>query len=252
MAERSAAADREASALKAGEAAKSETDRVTREAELARATAQNQAERSKLLADAQILSARADSDRADKEKAQAEAARLAAVAETDRANLATRAADQLRLKAEAEKAALRAQLFQQFNLVLETRDTPRGLIVNLSDVLFDSGKYTLRPIAREKLARVAGIIIGHSSLKMEVEGYTDSIGTDDYNQKLSEQRGDSVRDYLTTAGIPAASISSQGFGKTGPAATNDTAAGRQLNRRVELVISGEIIGTVIGSPVALK
>jgi outer membrane protein OmpA-like peptidoglycan-associated protein len=255
VAERAAAAQREASALSAGAAAKSETDRVAREAEVAHALAQSEAERSKLESDAQIAQARAASDRADKERAEAESARLTAVAQqaaaqadTEKANLAAEAADQLRLKAEAEKTALRAQLLQQFNMVLETRDTPRGLVVNLSDVLFDTGKYSLRPAAREKLARVAGIILGHASLKMDVEGYTDSIGSDEYNQKLSEKRGDSVRNYLTTAGIAADSVSSKGLGKMDPVATNDTAAGRQLNRRVELVISGEIIGTVIGSP----
>jgi outer membrane protein OmpA-like peptidoglycan-associated protein len=255
VAERAAAAQREASALSAGAAAKSETDRVAREAEVAHALAQSEAERSKLESDAQIAQARAASDRADKERAEAESARLTAVAQqaaaqadTEKANLAAEAADQLRLKAEAEKTALRAQLLQQFNMVLETRDTPRGLVVNLSDVLFDTGKYSLRPAAREKLARVAGIILGHASLKMDVEGYTDSVGSDEYNQKLSERRGDSVRNYLTTAGIAADSVSSKGLGKMDPVATNDTAAGRQLNRRVELVISGEIIGTVIGSP----
>jgi outer membrane protein OmpA-like peptidoglycan-associated protein len=243
--ERSAAADRETSALNAGAAAKSETDRVTRDAELAHASALNQADRLKRQNDALIASAKAEADQASKEKAEAEAARIAA-------NLAAQAADQLRLKAEAEKTALRAQLLQQFNLILETRDTPRGLVVNMSDVLFDSGKFSLRPAAREKLARVAGIILGHASLKMAVEGYTDSVGADDYNQHLSEQRGESVRDYFTGAGISAASVSSKGFGKTQPVASNDTAAGRQLNRRVELVISGEIIGTVIGAPIALK
>jgi outer membrane protein OmpA-like peptidoglycan-associated protein len=255
VAERAAAAQREASALSAGAAAKLETDRVAREAQVAHALAQSEAERSKLESDAQIAQARAASDRADKERAEAESARLTAVAQqaaaqadTEKANLAAEAADQLRLKAEAEKTALRAQLLQQFNMVLETRDTPRGLVVNLSDVLFDTGKYSLRPAAREKLARVAGIILGHASLKMDVEGYTDSVGSDEYNQKLSERRGDSVRNYLTTAGIAADSVSSKGLGKMDPVATNDTAAGRQLNRRVELVISGEIIGTVIGSP----
>jgi outer membrane protein OmpA-like peptidoglycan-associated protein len=270
MAERTAAADREARALSAGAAAKLEADRVTREAELAQARAERDAElaranaleaaaRSKRQSDALIASARSETDREAKEKADADAARMVAVAqqqaaqaETERANLAAQQADQLRIKAEAEKTALRAQLLQQFNMVLETRDTPRGLVVNMSDVLFDTAKFSLRPAAREKLARIAGIILGHASLKMEVEGYTDSVGSDEYNQKLSERRGDSVRDYLTTAGIPAASVSSKGFGKLQPVATNDTAAGRQLNRRVELVISGEIIGTVIGTPIALK
>jgi len=253
--ERSVAADREASALGAAAAARSETERVARQAEIEHANAQSEAERSKLQSEALLASARAETVRASQEKADAEAARNAALtqkqaaqAETEKANLATQAAEELRLKAEAEKTALRANLLQQFNLVLQTRDTPRGLVVNLSDVLFDMGKYSLRPAAREKLARVAGIILGHSSLRMDVEGYTDSVGGEEYNQLLSEHRGEAVRDYLTTAGIPMASISSKGYGKSQPVATNDTSAGRQLNRRVELVISGEIIGTVIGTP----
>ncbi|MES1261980.1 MAG: OmpA family protein, partial [Acidobacteriota bacterium] len=125
-------------------------------------------------------------------------------------------------------------------------------VVNMSDVLFDTAKFSLRPAAREKLARIAGIVLGHSSLKLDVEGYTDSVGTDEYNQKLSEQRGDAVRTYLTGAGIAGDSVTSKGFGKLQPVASNDTAAGRQQNRRVELVISGEIIGTVIGIPIASK
>jgi len=128
----------------------------------------------------------------------------------------------------------------------------RGLVVNVSDVLFDTAKYSLRPLAREKLAKVAGIVSGHPGLRLDVEGHTDNVGGDDYNQKLSEQRGDSVRDYLTHEGMRASSVTSRGFGKTQPVASNDTAAGRQENRRVELVISGEIIGTQIGQPVALR
>jgi len=137
-------------------------------------------------------------------------------------------------------------------VILETRDTARGLIVNMSDVLFDTGKYSLRAGAREKLARVAGIISGHPGLKLDVEGHTDSVGGDDYNQQLSQQRATAVRDYLTQAGIPMNSVTSKGFGKTQPVATNDTAVGRQQNRRVELVVSGEIIGNEIGSPIAAK
>jgi outer membrane protein OmpA-like peptidoglycan-associated protein len=141
---------------------------------------------------------------------------------------------------------LRQQLLQQFNLILETRDTARGLIVNMSDVLFDFNKYTLRPAAREKLAKISGIILSHPGLRLEVDGYTDSVGGDAYNQKLSEQRADSVRDYLTGQGLPGEGLTAMGFGKDNPVAPNDTAAGRQKNRRVELVVSGDIIGTPIG------
>jgi outer membrane protein OmpA-like peptidoglycan-associated protein len=140
----------------------------------------------------------------------------------------------------------------QFNAILQTRDTARGLVVNMSDVLFDTGKYSLRPEAREKLAKVAGIVSGHPGLRLDVEGNTDSVGGDDYNQKLSEERGGSVRDYLVQQGMAGSSVSSKGFGKNQPIASNDTASGRQQNRRVELVISGEIIGKVIGVPIASR
>jgi outer membrane protein OmpA-like peptidoglycan-associated protein len=141
---------------------------------------------------------------------------------------------------------------RQFNAVLQTRDTARGLIVNMSDVLFDSGKYSLRPLAREKLAKVAGIVSGHPALRLDVEGHTDSVGGDEYNQRLSEQRGAAVRDYLTQQGMSSNSVTAKGLGKTQPVASNETANGRQQNRRVELVISGEVIGTQIGTPIAAK
>jgi outer membrane protein OmpA-like peptidoglycan-associated protein len=241
------------------ESARSETERVRVTADAARLAAQAEADRVKRETDAQRASAKADMDRATREKAEAEAARLAAVAaqqaaqsETEKARLATGEANALRLKAEAEKTELRAQLLRQFSLVLETRDTARGLIVNMSDVLFDTAKFSLRPGAREKLAKVAGIISGHPGLRLEVEGHTDNVGGDEYNQQLSEHRGTSVRDYLTQNGIPEASVTTKGFGKTQPVASNDTSAGRQQNRRVELVVSGEIIGTEIGSPRASR
>ena len=144
------------------------------------------------------------------------------------------------------------RLLKQFNIVLQTRDTARGLIVNMSDVLFDTGKFTLRPVAREKLAKVAGIVAGHPGLRLDVEGHTDSVGGDDYNQRLSEQRGGAVRDYLTKEGMAATSVTAKGFGKDKPVATNDTASGRQQNRRVEIVISGDIIGTEIGVTIAIR
>ena len=252
--ERQAGAERELKAEAGQRSAQSEADRVKRDADAARAAAESEAARIKRETDAQRAAAQSDIERAGREKAEAEAARAAAVlaqqaaqAETEKARLAAGDADQLRLKAEAEKAELRAQLLRQFSLVLETRDTARGLIVNMSDVLFDTGKYSLRPGAREKLAKVAGIISGHPGLKLEVEGHTDNVGGDDYNQKLSEHRGVSVRDYLTQQGIPSGSVTTEGFGKTKPVVSNDTSAGRQQNRRVELVVSGDIIGGRIGS-----
>jgi outer membrane protein OmpA-like peptidoglycan-associated protein len=250
-------------------AAQSETDRTKREAEAARAAAQSDIERAgREKADAEAAraaamlaqkAAQADTEKARLAAGDAEAARAAAVlaqqaaqAETDKARLAVGEADQLRMKAEAEKTELRAQLLRQFSLVLETRDTARGLIVNMSDVLFDTGKYSLRSGAREKLAKVAGIISGHPGLKLEVEGHTDNVGSDDYNQKLSEQRGVAVRDYLTHQGIASGAVTTEGFGKTKPVVSNDTSAGRQQNRRVELVVSGDIIGGHVGSPRASR
>jgi len=148
------------------------------------------------------------------------------------------------------RTQLRATLLLQFNTILQTRDTARGLIANMSDVLFDTAKFSLRPEAREKLAKVAGIVSGHPGLRLDVEGHTDNVGGDDYNQQLSEQRGSAVRDYLTQQGMPQTSVTTKGLGKTQPVASNDTAAGRQQNRRVELVISGDVIGTEIGTPIA--
>jgi outer membrane protein OmpA-like peptidoglycan-associated protein len=180
---------------------------------------------------------------AEKAKAEAEAARAAATAEAETARQATAEANRLRMRAEEEKTALRKQLLDQFNLILETRDSARGLIVNMADVLFDFGKYTLRSEAREKLAKISGIVLAHPGLRLEVEGHTDSIGSDEFNQKLSENRASAVRDYLISQGLNGDSVTARGFGKTQPIAANDTNANRQKNRRVEMVVSGEIIGT---------
>jgi len=259
-AERQQSADREALALSEKATAQAEADRVTREAEAARIKAQAEAARLTQEKEAQNAAALSEADRVKRES---DASAAAAAAEVDRlklANDAQRAASQAELdnaakqkaQLEAEKAELRTQLLQQFNAILQTRDTARGLIVNMSDVLFDTAKYTLRPLAREKLAKVAGIVSGHPGLRLEVEGHTDSVGGDDYNQQLSEQRGAAVRDYLTEQGMAPASVTSRGFGKTQPVASNDTKQGRQQNRRVELVISGEIIGAAIGTPVAAR
>jgi outer membrane protein OmpA-like peptidoglycan-associated protein len=216
-------------------AAQAEADRLKRENEARAVTAQAEADRLKAENEARAVTAQAEAERL---KAENESQRLAAKAISDRA-----AAD--KVQAEADKAQLRAQLMVQFNTVLQTRDTARGLIVNMSDVLFDTGKFTLRAAAREKLARVAGILAGHPGLQMQVEGYTDSVGSEASNQQLSERRATSVRDYLTNAGVPAASVTAKGLGKTLPVATNDTAGGRQQNRRVEMVVSGDIIGSLM-------
>jgi outer membrane protein OmpA-like peptidoglycan-associated protein len=269
--ERRAGAERESRA-------QSETDRVTREAAEARLKAQAETDRVKRDNDAQTAAAQTEADRLRRDNearlaaAQNEAERLkrendarSAASQTEadrlrRENDEQRAASQSELdrvarekrQLETDKTELRAQLLLQFNAILQTRDTARGLVVNMSDVLFDTGKYSLRPEAREKLAKVAGIVSGHPGLRLDVEGNTDSVGGDDYNQKLSEERGGSVRDYLVEQGMAGTSVSSKGFGKTQPVASNDTAAGRQQNRRVELIISGEIIGKVIGAPTASR
>jgi outer membrane protein OmpA-like peptidoglycan-associated protein len=179
-------------------------------------------------------------------RAEAEAERKRALAVEQEAKKAAADAERRRIMAEEEKTQLRARLLKQFSIVLETRDTERGLIVNMSDVLFDTGKYTLRQEAREKLARISGILLNYPGLQIEAEGHTDTTGSEDFNQKLSQQRADSVREYLISQGIPGSSISSVGKGFLTPIASNDTAEGRQKNRRVELIVSGEVIGTQIG------
>lgn len=186
--------------------------------------------------------ANAERDRNDAQRKQ-----QAAEADSDRDRAAAAAADAQLQQAVTDREELRAKLLQQFNLILETRDTARGLVVNMSDVLFDSGKYTLRPLAREKLAKISGIVLAYPSLKLAVEGNTDSVGTEEFNQTLSEERAQGVRTYLTQQGVPESSTTAAGFGKTRPIATNDTSEGRQQNRRVELIVSGEVIGTKIVS-----
>jgi outer membrane protein OmpA-like peptidoglycan-associated protein len=132
------------------------------------------------------------------------------------------------------------------NAILETQETARGLIVNISDVLFDFNKYTLLPGAREKMAKVSGILLAYPGLKIQLEGHTDSIGSDEYNMKLSQQRADAVRDYLIGQGVPTSTVSATGLGKASPVASNETAAGRQRNRRVDMVVTGEPIGISSG------
>jgi len=232
-----------------------EEERIAAERAAAAARAKSEAE-AQAAAEAEVARRKADEEAARQaELAAAKEAQLKA--ESEAAAVRARAeADALRAKEEAAKSeaerernaagALRAQLLEQFNRILETRDTPRGLVVSMADVLFDTGKYNLSMEAREKLARLSGIILGHPGLNLTVEGHTDSTGSDDLNQKLSEQRAGTVRSYLIEQGLAETSVSAQGFGKTMPIAENTTALGRQQNRRVEIIVSGEVIGTHIG------
>ena len=251
----------DADAQRQSELATAREARMKAEAELgaakAKMEADAQAAKAKADADAQAAKAKAEADVLTKAKADAEALAARTKAEADaREAQANAEAETLRAKEqaaqeEAERArqaaeALRAQLLEQFNRILDTRDTPRGLVVNMADVLFDTARFDLRPIAREKLARFSGIVLAHPGLNLAIEGHTDSTGSDELNQKLSEQRAESVRKYLIEQGLPDSSLTATGFGKTMPIADNSTAAGRQQNRRVEIIISGEVIGRKIG------
>src|SRR5216683_1240849 len=223
-------ADAEA-AQKQAEAAKAEAEKMKAEAEQATAEAQRQkeeAERAKAEAVAQQQALAAETAKAQQAAAQSEQLR--------------QQADQMRQQAEKEKQELRARLLQQLNTILSTRDTARGLIANMSDVLFKTGSFELLPGARERLAKVSGIVLAYPSLHLQIEGQTDSVGTDDYNRQLSEKRAGAVRDYLVQQGITADAIEARGFGETQPIASNETPEGRQQNRRVELVLSGDAIG----------
>jgi len=205
----------------------------------ASAQAADEATRQKELAQAETAKTKSDMELSQTKSADQVAA---AQADTEQARLAATQAQQQLQVAESDKAAMRARLSQQLNSILQTRDTARGLIVSMSDVLFDTGKYTLKPGAREKLSKVAGILMAYPGLNIAVGGYTDNVGTDQLNQGLSEQRAGSVRDYLVQQGVSTNSITAKGFGNTLPVASNDSSAGRQENRRVELVVSGESIG----------
>src|SRR5947207_5544574 len=220
------------------EAAKAEAMRMQQEAQKAAEEAgrqQAEAEKASAAALVQQQAAQAAADQAARDRAAAVAQQRAAEAETEKAR---RAAAQ----AEAEKAQLRSQLLSQLTSILQTRDSARGLIVNMSDVLFATGSSTPKPGAREKLAKISGILPAHAGLSLQIEGHTDSVGGDEFNQQLSDHRADSVRDFLAEQGVPVSSITARGFGKTQPVASNDTAEGRQRNRRVELVVNGDAIG----------
>ena len=242
-----AAAEKRAAEERAAKArAEAEAEAKRREeAEQARQQAEAaQAEAERMKAEAEKAAAEAA-----KAKEEAERARQAALAEQQAALQQKQAAEaeaekarEAAAKAEAEKAQMRAQLLAQLNAILQTNDTARGLIVNMSDVLFDTGSYTLKPGAREKLAKISGILLAHPGLTLQIEGHTDSVGSDEFNQTLSQQRAGSVRDFLAEQGVPVSAMTAKGFGKTQPVASNDTPEGRQRNRRVEIVVNGDAIG----------
>jgi len=188
--------------------------------------------------------AKAQSDMAANQAASASAV-AAAQADADQSRLAVQRANQNMQQAETDKAALRARLSAQLNSILQTRDSARGLIISMSDVLFDTGKFSLMSSAREKLAKVAGILLAYPGLSIEVGGYTDNVGGDAMNQTLSENRAGSVRDYLVQEGVAANSVSAKGYGNTSPVASNNDSSGRQQNRRVELLVSGDAIGSPV-------
>ena len=213
------------------EQAKAEAEGMKQEAEQAAQEAMRHGQEADAARQAALTQQQAAETKAQ-EAAQAEAA---AEAETEKARQAA-------AQAETEKTQLRAQLLAQFNAVSQTRDSARGLIVNMSDVLFETASYTPKLGAREKLAKISGILLAHPGLALQIEGHTDSVGSDEFNQQLSERRASSVRDFLTEQGVPASSMTAHGFGKTQPVASNDTAEGRQRNRRVELVVNGDAIG----------
>jgi len=241
--------DAQAAALRAsGAQADAEKDRDDAQQKQRAAEADSDRDRNAAASsDAQLqqsAGARADAER---DRDDAKRKQRDAEADSERNRNAAASSDAQLQTAVHDREELRARLLQQFNLILETRDTARGLVVNMSDVLFDSGKYTLRPLAREKLAKISGIVLAYPTLRLAIEGNTDSVGTELFNQELSERRAEGVRTYLTQQGVPANSTTSSGFGKTRPIASNDTTEGRQQNRRVELIVSGEVIGTKIVS-----
>jgi outer membrane protein OmpA-like peptidoglycan-associated protein len=252
-ADKKAAQEREGKAHADAEAEakrRADAEAAQKQAEAAQAAAE------KMKAEAEQAAAEAARQKEAAEKATAEAVaqQQALAAETAKAQAAAaqsdqlrQQADQMRQQAEKEKQDLRARLLAQLNTILSTRDTARGLIANMSDVLFKTGSFELLPGARERLAKVSGIVLAYPSLHLQIEGHTDSVGTDEYNQGLSEKRAGAVRDYLVQQGIAADSIEARGLGKTQPIASNDTPEGRQQNRRVELVLSGEAIGNAAES-----
>jgi len=251
---RAAAASREQAARAAAAQEVAAREAAVRERERAEAAARDAA-RDRELAQLKAQEAAREQEKAEqaakdavREQERAEQARREAEAQRAQAQAQAGEALALRAQAETEKAALRATLLQQFSVILDTRDTARGLIVNVGDVLFETGRYELLPPAREKLARFAGIVLGHPGLMVQAEGFTDSTGTAAINEELSQRRAGAVSEYLIAQGLARDRLTTRGYGASQPVASNDTPEGRRQNRRVELVVSGEVIGTPLGLP----
>ena len=251
-------ADREAArAEEARLEARHETDQraLAEQERLAAEQARTQAEQARLEAEQAAKQAAQEKAQADQQLQQAQAAKQAAeqqqqisAQQAEQARLQAQQAEQARLQSEQQAEQQRQRLLQQLNQVLQTKDSAKGLIVNVSDVLFDTGKSTLKPGAKVRLAKVAGIILAYPDLRLEVDGYTDSTGSHEFNQGLSERRADAVRDFLVSQGVSPNNVGARGFAEADPIASNNTAPGRQLNRRVELVVSGTAIGQNIHTP----
>ena len=229
--------------------AKAEADAAAAQQQAAQAQAQSDEDaRRRAEAETAQKEAQAEQAAAVAQQQQAQAATAAAQQAASLADQQRQVAEQQRQEAIRQKEELRARLLAQLNQVLQTRDTARGLVVSMPDVLFAFNKYELKPEARERLARISGIVLAYPDLKLQIEGYTDSIGSDEYNQTLSDKRAEVVRDYLVTSGVSMNNVVARGMGKADPVADNSTAAGRQLNRRVEMIVSGDVIGNQIGGP----
>lgn len=230
----------------------------------ARAAAEREAQAKAQAAEDARRRAQAEADRlaaelakiqAEKQQAAAQAEQQKAQAEAEKARQAAEEAEHQREEAERQKQEairqkeeMRARLLNQLNQVLETKDTARGLIVSMPDVLFDTGQYTLKSAARERLARISGIVLAYPDLRLEIEGYTDSTGSEEFNQRLSDKRAATVRDYLVDSGVSIDNVVARGLGESNPIADNSTAGGRKLNRRVEMIVSGDVIGDIVGTP----
>jgi outer membrane protein OmpA-like peptidoglycan-associated protein len=212
------------------------------------------AEQARLEAEQASQQAAQDRAAAQQQLQQSEQARQAALAQqqtlaqqAEQARLQAQQSDQARAQAVQQAEEQRQRLLKQLNQVLQTRDSARGLIVSMSDVLFDFNQATLKPGAKLRLAKVSGIILAYPDLKLEIDGFTDNKGTPQYNMTLSDKRAKAVRDFLVAQGVGTDAVTTKGFGESNPVASNATAAGRQQNRRVELVVSGSAIGSSTGA-----
>ena len=246
-AQQKAEADARAAQAAAAQAQAQSDEEARRRAEAEIARAQAEQQQAAALAQQQQAEAQAEAAAQQAQQAQQEAQQ--AQQQMQQAQQQAQLAEQQRQQAIEQQQQMRARLLAQLNQVLQTRDTAKGLIVSMPDVLFDFNKYTLKPEARERLARISGIVLAYPDLKLQIEGFTDSIGSDEYNQQLSEKRAEAVRDYLVSNGVNMNNVAAVGEGKADPIASNSTAAGRKLNRRVEMVVSGDVIGSQIGNEV---